>query len=89
MSFCLFASVVAAWAQTGRSFSFWAPLCPQYRAPPPPPLRAALQEDSYRGSCAVRGALPPWLRGTLLRSGPGLWEVGERQLRHLHDGKLA
>ena len=44
------------------------------------------QEDSYRGSCAVRGALPPWLRGTLLRSGPGLWEVGERQLRHFNDG---
>ena len=48
-----------------------------------------MQEDSYRGSCAVRGALPPWLRGTLLRSGPALWEVGERQLRHLNDGTLA
>ena len=45
-----------------------------------------MQEDSYSGRCAVAGALPPWLRGTLFRSGAGLWEVGERQLRHLSDG---
>ena len=34
----------------------------------------------------MSGAVPPWLRGTLYRVGPGLWEVGERQLRHLLDG---
>ena len=34
----------------------------------------------------MSGALPPWLRGTLYRAGPGLWEVGERQLRHIMDG---
>ena len=45
-----------------------------------------MQEDSYQGSCTVAGALPPWLRGTLFRAGPGLWEVGERQLRHVMDG---
>ena len=49
-----------------------------------------MQEDSYRDSCTVAtGTLPTGLRGTLFRAGPGLWEVGERQLRHLHDGKLA
>ena len=44
------------------------------------------QEDAYQGACSVSGAVPPWLRGTLYRVGPGLWEVGGRQLRHLLDG---
>ena len=50
------------------------------------PIPSPWQEDSYRGRAAVAGALPPWLKGTLFRAGPGLWEVGERQLRHLSDG---
>ena len=53
------------------------------------PRAVATQEDSYQGSCAVAGALPPWLKGKLFRAGPGLWEVGERQLRHLTDGEHA
>ena len=48
----------------------------------PPPF----QRDFYSGPCTVTGALPPWIQGTLYRSGPGLWEVGERQLRHTYDG---
>ena len=51
--------------------------------PQPPPRE---QEDAYQGPCSVSGAVPPWLRGTLYRVGPGLWEVGGRQLRHLLDG---
>ena len=59
--------------------------------PPPPdgPERnacPALQEDSYLGLGDVGGALPTWLRGSLYRAGPGLWEAGNRQLRHLSDG---
>ena len=45
-----------------------------------------MKEDAYQGRCAVAGAFPPWLRGALYRAGPGLWEVGERQLRHTFDG---
>ena len=45
------------------------------------------QSDSYQGTCTVAGSLPLWLRGTLLRTGPGLWEVGTRQLRHMTDGE--
>ena len=48
---------------------------------------AVAQEDSYQGRCTVSGALPPWLRGKLFRAGPGLWEVGERQMRHMLDGE--
>ena len=51
--------------------------------PSPSPLP---QEDSYYGTCSVHGTPPPWLRGTLYRVGPGLWEVGSRQLRHVLDG---
>ena len=34
----------------------------------------------------MQGAVPPWVRGTLFRTGPGLWEVGSRQLRNVCDG---
>ena len=58
------------------------PLWPQLKIS----FAIAVQEDSYQGSCTVAGTLPPWLRGTLYRAGPGLWEVGSRQLRHMADG---
>ena len=44
------------------------------------------QEDAYQGPCAVTALVPHWLRGTLYRKGPGLWEVGARQLRYFGDG---
>ena len=34
----------------------------------------------------VDGELPPWLDGTLYGNGPGLFEVGDRPLRHWFDG---
>ncbi len=34
----------------------------------------------------VDGRMPPWLRGTLLRNGPALFEVGERSFNHWFDG---
>ena len=48
---------------------------------------------SYRGEAVsdasmevVRGAVPDWLRGAYIRNGPGLFEAGERRLRHWFDG---
>lgn len=35
---------------------------------------------------AIEGALPPWLEGSLLRTGPAKFEVGERELNHWFDG---
>jgi len=35
----------------------------------------------------VSGTLPDWLRGTLLRNGPALFEAGERSFRHWFDGQ--
>lgn len=34
----------------------------------------------------VRGALPPWLRGTLLLNGPALWDLPGGSYRHWFDG---
>ena len=34
----------------------------------------------------VRGALPEWLSGTLIRNGPGTFHVGEERYRHWFDG---
>jgi beta,beta-carotene 9',10'-dioxygenase len=34
----------------------------------------------------VQGTLPAWLRGTLVRNGPGAFEVGARAYRHWFDG---
>ena len=34
----------------------------------------------------VKGRLPDWLQGTLLRNGPGQMNVGDEQFRHWFDG---
>ena len=34
----------------------------------------------------VEGALPTWLSGSLLRTGPAKFEVGEQKMRHWFDG---
>ncbi len=37
-------------------------------------------------SLPIQGKLPPWLRGTLVRNGPGTFHVGEQRYRHWFDG---
>jgi len=34
----------------------------------------------------VQGTIPPWLHGTLVRNGPGTFEVGQQRYRHWFDG---
>jgi len=34
----------------------------------------------------VRGTLPEWLTGSLIRNGPGTFQVGKRRYRHWFDG---
>ena len=34
----------------------------------------------------VEGRIPGWLRGSLLRNGPALFEIGEQKLNHWFDG---
>lgn len=33
----------------------------------------------------VKGVIPKWLKGSLLRNGPGCLKVGEMQFNHLFD----
>ena len=34
----------------------------------------------------VQGTIPSWLQGTLIRNGPGTFEIGEQRYRHWFDG---
>ena len=44
------------------------------------------ENETPRTELPVEGAFPRWLRGSLLRTGPAKWEVGEQRMRHWFDG---
>lgn len=46
----------------------------------------SLEQELPPTTLGVDGALPDWLRGSLLRTGPAKFEVGEQKLRHWFDG---
>jgi carotenoid cleavage dioxygenase-like enzyme len=46
----------------------------------------SLEEETRIGALPVRGELPPWLHGSLIRTGPAKWEVGQRTMNHWFDG---
>jgi beta,beta-carotene 9',10'-dioxygenase len=46
----------------------------------------SLDAETHLDSLSVRGELPPWLQGTLLRTGPAKWEADGQSLRHWFDG---
>jgi beta,beta-carotene 9',10'-dioxygenase len=46
----------------------------------------SLQSEISRDSLELDGALPSWLQGSLLRTGPAKFEVGERSVNHWFDG---
>ncbi|XP_077983649.1 beta,beta-carotene 15,15'-dioxygenase-like [Glandiceps talaboti] len=35
---------------------------------------------------AVKGTIPEWLSGSLLRNGPGIYKVGQEKFKHFFDG---
>src|SRR5271166_5297360 len=45
-----------------------------------------LEEERTVGQLPLTGALPEWLSGSLLRTGPARFEVGGQQMRHWFDG---
>jgi beta,beta-carotene 9',10'-dioxygenase len=45
-----------------------------------------LENEVVVDSLPLEGSLPPWLAGSLLRTGPAKFEVGERSVRHWFDG---
>ncbi len=46
----------------------------------------SLEDETHLDGLPVRGELPPWLKGSLIRTGPAKWEVGDRRLNHWFDG---
>jgi beta,beta-carotene 9',10'-dioxygenase len=49
---------------------------------------ASLDEETPAVALEVKGALPNWLAGTLVRNGPAKFEAGEgKRLRHWFDGQ--
>ncbi len=46
----------------------------------------SLEAETHVESIPVSGELPAWLTGSLLRTGPAKWEVGERTMNHWFDG---
>ncbi len=49
-------------------------------------FRSLTTETPAPVALAVTGALPSWLKGTLLRTGPAKFEVGARTYNHWFDG---
>src|SRR5687767_8950626 len=45
-----------------------------------------LDAETHLDGLPVQGKLPRWLQGSLLRTGPAKWEVGERSVNHWFDG---
>lgn len=46
----------------------------------------SLADEVRIESLPVEGELPAWLQGSLLRTGPAQFEVGDRSMRHWFDG---
>ncbi len=45
-----------------------------------------LDQEVTEANLSLQGSLPSWLTGTLLRTGPAKFEVGEQSYRHWFDG---
>jgi beta,beta-carotene 9',10'-dioxygenase len=46
----------------------------------------SLEDERHLDALPVQGELPPWLTGSLLRTGPAKWEVSGRSMNHWFDG---
>jgi len=46
----------------------------------------SLEGETQIEALPVNGELPPWLQGSLVRTGPAKWEVGSRAMNHWFDG---
>ena len=55
-------------------------------AAPYAPGLATAHEHPESSALPVQGTLPSWLRGTLVRNGPGRFEVGDDAYNHWFDG---
>ena len=47
---------------------------------------STLDTETRIDDLPIRGTVPPWLQGTLLRTGPAKFEVGSQRYSHWFDG---
>ncbi len=47
---------------------------------------STLEQETQIDSLPLAGELPSWLNGSLLRTGPAKFEIGEQRMRHWFDG---
>jgi beta,beta-carotene 9',10'-dioxygenase len=47
---------------------------------------STLEQETVVGELPLRGELPSWLAGSLLRTGPAKFEVGGQRMKHWFDG---
>ncbi|MBD2001124.1 carotenoid oxygenase family protein [Leptolyngbya sp. FACHB-541] len=47
---------------------------------------SAAHHEDETGPLPIQGAIPDWLRGSLIRTGPGTFEVGKQAYHHWFDG---
>jgi carotenoid cleavage dioxygenase-like enzyme len=46
----------------------------------------SLQDEVRVERLEIRGALPEWLTGSLIRTGPALWDLPGQSMNHWFDG---
>ena len=46
----------------------------------------SLEEEVHLDRLPVQGALPAWLTGSLIRTGPALWDLPGQTMNHWFDG---
>src|SRR5690242_9548443 len=46
----------------------------------------SLEQETQVAQLPFKGEVPQWLAGSLIRTGPASWEVGERTMNHWFDG---
>ncbi len=64
-----------------------SPASPVVNDPPQPTLGfTTLERETTIEQLPLSGTLPAWLSGSLLRTGPTKFEVGEQRMRHWFDG---
>lgn len=68
------------WTLTGASLFFFSallshPLCYQ-----------SFTEELYADNLEVSGNIPEWLNGTLVQTGPGIFDIGGKTVNHWFDG---
>eukprot|EP00961_Rhodomonas_salina_P184038 2484856-Rhodomonas_salina.3 len=52
-------------------------------------LFTSLEKETSHSDIPVSGTIPSWLKGTLVRNGPSLFEIGDESFQHWFDGQVS